>query len=44
MFINNYTGEIYTGIWNTVKTVILDMVRFPKCRTIKMLIISRFTE
>ena len=42
MWINDYTGEIYSTIWEAVKTIISDFLYFPKCRTWKMFSISRY--
>lgn len=41
-YINNYTGEIYEGIFEAIKIIIEDMKHFKKCRTIKMLNICLF--
>lgn len=43
MWINNFTGEVYNSLRHAVVTVIRDMIRYPACRTIKMLDISKFT-
>ena len=41
-YINNYTGEIYKSLWHVITTIARDMVLCPKCRTIKVLSISKF--
>jgi len=43
-YINNYTGEIYTGIIEAIRTIIEDMKHFEACRTIKMFNISVWKE
>lgn len=44
MYINDYTGELYTSLFHAIKTIISDMIHFPKCRTIKMFKIKKYTE
>ena len=41
-YINNYTGELYRNLFHAISTIISDMRYYPKCRTIKMLNISRY--
>lgn len=40
-YINNYTGELYKNLFHAIWTIALDMIHYPKCRTIKMLNIKR---
>ena len=35
-YMNNCTGELYRDLRHAIKTIISDMVQYPKCRTIKM--------
>lgn len=41
MYMNNYTGEVYDNLLHAIKTIVSDMIRYPKCRTAEMLSISR---
>lgn len=41
MYVNNFTGELYTSVWHAIRTIIEDMYYFPQCRTWKMLNIRR---
>lgn len=40
-YMNNYTGELYISLLNAFTTIIADMIHNKKCRTIKMLSISK---
>lgn len=37
MWINNYTGELYSNLHHALVTIVSDMIHFPKCRTWQML-------
>lgn len=43
MYMNNYTGEVYDNLLHAIKTMISDMIRYPECRTSKMLSVSKLT-
>lgn len=43
-YINNYTGELYRNLRHAIITIIRDIKFYPKCRTIKMLSVSRYRE
>ena len=36
MWINSFTGELYNNLYHALKTIISDMIIFPKCRTLEM--------
>lgn len=40
-YLNNYTGELYKNLFHAIVSIISDMIYYPKCRTLKMLNISR---
>lgn len=40
-YMNMYTGEIYRNLYQALKTVVKDMILYPKCRTIYMLHLKR---
>lgn len=41
-YVNNCTGELYRNLFHAMFTIISDVVHCPKCRTLKMLSISKF--
>ena len=41
LYMNNTTGEIYPNLWCAIRTIINDMIRNPRCRTIKMFNLKR---
>lgn len=43
-YVSNYTGEVYRDLNHALRTIISDIVHYPKCRTIKMFWISRLEE
>lgn len=42
MWINDFTGELYSSLYHAVCTIFSDMVHYPKCRTWKMFKIKQF--
>lgn len=40
-YINDYTGEVYTSLWEAFKTIIHDMKYYMDCKTIKMFKIKK---
>lgn len=42
MWINNFTGELYNNLFHALATIVVDMVHFPACRTLKMLDIKPY--
>lgn len=43
MYMNNYTGEVYDNLLHAIKIIVSDMIHCPKCRTAKMLSVSKLT-
>lgn len=41
-WISDCTGEIYSSFWHMIKTIIMDMIHYPKCRTIEMFNVRRY--
>lgn len=42
MYMNNYTGEVYDNLLQAIKTIVSDIIHVKKCRTIKVLSISKY--
>lgn len=40
-YVNNYTGQLYRNMFHAIREIIFDMKNYPKCRTIKMLNVSK---
>jgi len=40
-YMNEYTGVLYFSLFHAVRSIISDMIHFPKCRTLKMWRISK---
>lgn len=40
-YMNAYTGELYKDLWHAIKTIILDMIHCPGCRTWQMFRLKR---
>lgn len=41
-WINNLTDEVFTSLFQAIKSALSDIKNYPKCRTIKMFNISRW--
>ena len=43
MWISDFTGELYDGLWHALITIARDMFKINACRTVRMFAIHRFT-